>query len=134
MKNKVFLGGTCANTTWRNELIRDLHVSYFDPVVENWTSQCIEIEDTEKGSFCNIHLYVITSAMQGVYSIAEVVESVMTPDKVTILHVGPAGFTEGQLRSLRAVVDLVKRHGGIAYVDDDLKRTANVINNAFRED
>jgi hypothetical protein len=35
MKNKVFLGGTCENTTWRKELIDNLKVDYFNPVVDN---------------------------------------------------------------------------------------------------
>ena len=45
MKNKVFLGGTCASTTWRAELIPQLTVDYFDPVVEDWIPNCIEVED-----------------------------------------------------------------------------------------
>lgn len=130
--NKVFLGGTCAETTWRDELIKVIDVDYFNPVVEDWTPDCIEIENHEKTSHCNIHLYVITQEMMGVYSIAEVVESVMTKDKVTIFHVMPQGFDAPQLKSLSAVVGLVKNHGGIAYIDIDLHRTARVINYAFK--
>lgn len=130
--NKVFLGGTCANTTWRKELIKVLDVPCFNPVVEDWTPLCIETENREKELLCNIHLYVITKEMMGVYSIAEVVESAMTKDKITILHVIPEGFSPDQLRSLNAVVGLVQGHGGIAYVDSDLYRTAHVINFSFK--
>jgi len=130
--SKVFLGGTCAETTWRDELIKVIDVDYFNPVVHDWTPHCIKIENQEKSSLCNIHLYVITKEMVGVYSIAEVVESVMTKDKVTIFHVMPDGFDIAQLKSLKAVVGLVKGHGGIAYIDDDLHRTARVINYAFK--
>lgn len=36
--SKVFLGGTCANTTWREELIKLIKgISYFNPVVDDWT-------------------------------------------------------------------------------------------------
>ena len=38
--NKVFLGGTCNGSTWRDELIPMLNIDYFNPVVENWTSEC----------------------------------------------------------------------------------------------
>ena len=61
--NRVFLGGTCADTTWRNELmplLDEKHVDYFNPVVENWTPECQQIEEDEKNKKCNIHLYVIT--------------------------------------------------------------------------
>ena len=40
---RVFLGGTCANTTWRNELIpllEKMGIDYFNPVVDDWTEDC----------------------------------------------------------------------------------------------
>ena len=37
--NRIFLGGTCAETTWRDELIEQLEVDYFNPVVKNWTEE-----------------------------------------------------------------------------------------------
>jgi hypothetical protein len=133
MKNKIFLGGTCAETTWREELIRSIQVDFFNPVVENWTEDCIEVEDWQKRDVCNIHLYVITKEMKGVYSIAEVIDSTHTNKKVTILHVIPDGFDEVQLKSLKAVVKMVRENGGIAYIDEDLMRTARVINGNFKE-
>lgn len=81
--NRVFLGGTCADTTWRNELIPLLdekHVDYFNPVVENWTPECQQIEEDEKNKKCNIHLYVITKEMMGTYSIAEIIHSAHLAD------------------------------------------------------
>ena len=131
--NRIFLGGTCNETTWRNDLISVLNqLDYFNPVVEDWTSECQEIEMDEKENKCDVHLYVITSQMTGVFSIAEVIDSVHNKTKKTILHVLPEGFDEGQLKSLKAVVNLVKLRGGIAYIDSDLMRTARVINNSFK--
>jgi hypothetical protein len=129
--SKVFLGGTCNGSKWRELVIPFLHIDHYNPVVEDWTPECQEIEIQEKEVFCDIHLYVITSEMKGVFSIAETIESVMDCRKTTILHIDPTGFDEGQLRSLKAVVDMVKRHGGIAYVDKYLQRAYNVINYAF---
>ena len=126
--NKVFLGGTCADTTWREALIKMLGVSFFNPVVEDWTEKCQSIEEVEKAENCNIHLYVITKEMLGVFSIAEVIESAHMSSKQTIFHVIPDGFDEGQLRSLKAVGKMVIKHGGVAYVDSDLTRTARVLN------
>ena len=76
--NKVFLGGTCAETTWRNELmplLKEKNIDYFNPVVEDWTPECQQIEEDEKNKKCNIHLYVITKEMIGTYSIAEIIHS-----------------------------------------------------------
>lgn len=129
--NKVFLGGTCAESTWRDDLIGVLGVSYFNPVVDDWTPKCQENEEFEKAVECNIHLYVITCDMTGVFSIAECIESAMTRGKQTILHVIPEGFSRAQLKSLQAVVNMVIKHGGIAYIDKELDRTARVINFSY---
>ncbi len=75
---KVFLGGTCNGTTWRDELIKEferLHIDYFNPVVEDWTPECQAIEEDEKNNKCDCHLYVITKEMLGTYSIAEIINS-----------------------------------------------------------
>lgn len=76
---RIFLGGTCGESTWREELIPELDnlgLEYFNPVVPSWTPECIEIENQEKNELCNTHLYIITPEMSGVYSIAEMVNSV----------------------------------------------------------
>jgi hypothetical protein len=37
---KVFLGGTCNGSTWRDSLVKSLKIDYFNPVVKNWTPEC----------------------------------------------------------------------------------------------
>lgn len=128
---KVFLGGTCNNSTWRDEIIPKLKIDYFNPVVEDWTPECQQNEIDEKENKCNIHFYCITSEMTGVFSIAEVIDSVHNKFKRTILHVIPDGFTDGQIKSLKAVVDLVNSRGGIAYIDSELSRAARILNTCF---
>lgn len=130
--NKVFLGGTCATSTWRVELTTILQIDYFNPVVEDWTPECMAIENHEKAELCNIHLYVLTSASDSVYSIAEVVQSSLTKGKSTILHIIPSGFSKERLKHLDAVCQLVSANGAIAYIDKNLSRTARVINNAYK--
>tara|TARA_R110002096_G_C14149484_1_gene683799 strand:+ start:174 stop:572 length:399 start_codon:yes stop_codon:yes gene_type:complete len=131
MNNRIFLGGTCAETTWRTKLEKVLRVPSFNPVVEDWTPECQDEERLQKNNLCNIHLYVITKEMQGVFSIAEVIDSTHQKGKRTILHVIPDGFEKSQLKSLNAVCDMVNINGGIAYVDSELNRTARVINYSF---
>ena len=133
MTNKVFLGGTCAETTWRDKIIDKLseNIEYFNPVVKNWTPVDQKKEIDEKENKCNIHFYCITSEMKGVFSIAEVVDSVHNKNIRTILHIILDGFDKGQLKSLEATVDLVNSRGGIAYVDSSLMRSVRVLNYCF---
>ncbi len=34
---KVFLGDTCNGSTWRDGLIKELRINYFEPCAEEWT-------------------------------------------------------------------------------------------------
>lgn len=127
--HKVFLGGTCADTTWRDEMIPKLKIEYFNPVVKDWTAECQEIEKVEKNDKCDIHFYLISKEMQGVFSIAEVVDSVHNKDKHTLLQIVPNGFDKFQLKSLKAVVDLINERGGKAFLDENLDKSVDIINN-----
>ena len=123
---KVFLGGTCAESTWREEVMETLSLPYFNPVVEDWTPACQAEETRQKEHECQIHLYVITSEMQGVFSIAEAVESALL--KQCVFQVLPEGFTEPQLRSLQATCDLLVRNGASAFVCSDLQKCVRILN------
>ncbi|MDY8137590.1 nucleoside 2-deoxyribosyltransferase domain-containing protein [Aquimarina sp. 2201CG5-10] len=92
MNSRIFLGGTCAGTKWRDEIEKIVQIPTFNPVVDDWTPECQEIEIDEKENRCDVHLYVITSEMQGVFSIAEVIDSVHNKSKKTLLHVMPNGL------------------------------------------
>ena len=132
MKNKVFLGGTCNESTWRDRLIPMLTADFFNPVVEDWTPECQQEEIRQKNEICDIHLYVITPKMKGVFSIAEAIESAMTKGKkcvFCILYVdGNEEFDKAQIKSLEAVGSMVERHGGIWVKHfDDLPQIINEI-------
>lgn len=126
---KVFLGGTCNLSTWREELIPLLNVDYFNPVVDNWTPECQE-EELRQREMCDICLYVITPLMAGVYSIAEVVDdSNKRPEKTVFVKLRDSdglSFSSHQWKSLEAVSKMVVSNGGKSF--DSLEEVANYIN------
>lgn len=122
---KVFLGGTCNESTWREELIPLLNINYFNPVVDDWTPECQQ-EEIRQRENCDYCLYVITSNMTGVYSIAEVVDDSNKRPEKTIFCYLPDGFSEGQLRSLKQVGSMVKGNGGKVF--NDLKEISDYLN------
>jgi hypothetical protein len=120
---KVFLGGTCNESSWRNKLIEMIQCQYFNPVVEDWTPACQENELIER-VISDYVLYVITPRMTGVYSIAEVVDdSNKRPSKTLfcllnedVCNVGDRlVFTTAQYKSLQAVSSMVKTNGGTVF-------------------
>ena len=126
---KVFLGGTCNESTWRNRIISMLQIEYFNPVVDDWTPDCMA-EEIKQRNNCDFVLYTITPKMTGVYSIAEVVDdSNKRPNKTIFIRLRDDGnlrFDEGQWKSLGAVAKMVTDNGGKVF--DNLKSAANYIN------
>lgn len=126
---KVFLGGTCNGSTWRNRIIPMLEIDYFNPVVDDWTPDRM-VEEIKQRENCDFVLYTITPKMAGVYSIAEVVDdSNKRPNKTIFVLLRSdenLRFDEGQLKSLGAVAKMVTNNGGKVFYN--LKSAANFIN------
>lgn len=132
MIKKVFLGGTCAGSQWRDKIIPKLKIDYFDPLVPEWDSLAQKRELKER-EWCDYLLYVITPRMKGVYSIAEIIDdSNKHPEKTIFCFLEKdikeekndktsikklyndsyIYFSEEQTKSLIAVGNMVERNGG----------------------
>jgi hypothetical protein len=131
-KPKVFLGGTCNRSTWRDELIILLSqrwLGYFNPVIEEGWTDVARLEEIEQRKNCDFCLYVLTPEMVGFYSIAEVVDdSNKRPEKVILCILKEANglkFDDKQYRSLMAVADMVVANGGV--VLENLQKVAEYV-------
>lgn len=131
---KVFLGGTCNGSTWRDKLIPMLKIDYFNPVVENWSPEMQDIEDQEKEK-ADFRLYVITPKMTGVYAIAELIDdSNKIPEKMLFCFlVNDEGqeFSVHQVKSLAKTKQMAMKNG--ATTCSSLKEIAAILN-CFSED
>lgn len=132
---KVFLGGTCNESLWRDVIMPmflNEGIEYFNPVVDDWTEECQAEEERQK-KICSFYLYVITPKMKGVFSIAEVVDSSNKHPLSTVLVViednkfpiQDGEFTKEQKKSLDAVKKMVKTNG--ANVFDNLEDVVKAI-------
>lgn len=134
-KVKVFLGGTVNGSNWRNKIIKDLKIDYFNPVVDDWNADAIANEYLEKNHCCDFQLYIITPKMSGVFSIAEVVDSSNKKPKRTIFCIlekdDNKTFDAFQKKSLEQVKELVKNNG--SFVFNTLKECSNFLNQFYME-
>jgi len=132
---KVFLGGTWNNSTWRERLIKNLKVPYFNPVVDDWDekAQKKEIEERESAKFV---LYVITPLMKGTYSIAEVIDDSNKRPEKTLFCVlekdDEKEFDKAELKSLMQVKKMAEENG--AKVFDNLQQISDFLNNQEDKD
>lgn len=126
---RVFLGGTCNGSNWRDRLIKLLKIDYFNPVVKEWTIEAAD-EEIRQRRECDYCLYVITPRMTGVYSIAEVVDDSNKRPEKTILCIleedGEYEFNKRALGSLKMVKIMVERNG--AKVFKSLHEVAEYLN------
>lgn len=118
----VFLGGTCNGSLWRGSMEDKLKIDSFNPVVDDWTEECMaeEIKQRESCDFC---LYVITPRMTGTYSIAEAVDDSNKRPEKTIFAIAQYDESFGDdndqityedhvIKSLRQVGKMVESNGG----------------------
>jgi hypothetical protein len=120
---KVFLGGTCNGSKWRDKIIPMLLSDYFNPVVDDWTEECMrrEIQERETCDYC---LYTITPLMTGVYSVAEVIDdSNKRPEKTILVLLDQdedTRFDDSQWKSLVQVAKMVTDNGGQVFYGLDM--------------
>ena len=122
---KVFLGGTCAGRKWRNEIIPQLTCDYYNPIVKNW-NESDRLREVHERQTADYVLYVLTSDMAGVYSVAEVIDDSNKRPEKTILCVLYDGFGPKMSHSLRAVEKLAAENG--AKVCESLDEVVKFLN------
>ncbi len=135
-KVSVFLGGTCASSTWREELISmlDTNVEAFNPVVEDWTPECQAVEDLHRETD-DICLYVITPEGEGFYSFVEVVDDSNKRPNSTVmclLEEANGKAFEGHMKKCALkTAKLVAQNGTVVFTD--LEQVANYLNSLTKE-
>eukprot|EP00057_Strongylocentrotus_purpuratus_P007206 XP_011661680.1 PREDICTED: uncharacterized protein LOC100888673 isoform X1 [Strongylocentrotus purpuratus] len=70
----VFLGGSCNPTTWRRDvaipLLKQYSLTFYNPQVESWSPDLIEIEDQAK-RLADLLLFVIDNSTRSIASMVE---------------------------------------------------------------
>jgi hypothetical protein len=127
---KVFLGGTCNGSEWRDQLIPHLNIDYFNPVVAEWNQEAYQRELHER-EHCDFCLYVITPKAKGFYSISEAVDdSNKRPEKTVFCFLtedAKEQYSSHQLKSLVATRKMIEANGGSAF--ETLEEVAAYLNN-----
>lgn len=125
---KVFMGGTCNESTWREDFVKKFEAKrneckvynfkFFNPVVEDWDEEAQRKEDYEKRT-SDYWIFCITPKMTGVYSIAEVMIKLFNVPRRTIFCVldedGGKKFPEFMKRSMNKIVSDIQKMGYAVY-------------------
>ena len=125
----VFLGGTCADSVWRKQLIPMFseRIPFFDPQVTNWTREDAEREDACKLR-AKIIVFVIAAGALSTYSGFEICEEAhRAPEKLIFATVGE--LPENQLKGVAKIKKALTEMG--CQVCDSLEEIADIINSAY---
>lgn len=125
-KKMVFLGGTCNESTWRDKLIEGLEISYFNPVVQDWTKDDKEKEDQIKDS-ADYNLFVFTPKHTGFFSFVEATLLAVKSSSRTVLCVlqddDGTTFDEATKRSVDSTLTTLAEEGVKVFDSLDAVRT-----------
>ncbi len=112
---KVFLGGIKGSSKWREMLIPQLKINYFNPESLDSSREAMQKEQAEKDS-SDFILYFITPKMLEFNPVFEVVDdSNKRPQKTLFCYTSKeedAEFSNHQNKSLIATGKMVERNGG----------------------
>ena len=126
---RVFLGGTCNESTWRNDLIPQLKIGYFNPVVDDWDEEAQQQEIKERKA-CDFCLYVITPRMHGAAAVAEAVDDSNKRPEKTVFCVLQRDdwhlFDDRQMRSWKHITQMILDNGARSF--DNLVEVAAFLN------
>ncbi len=132
--DKVFLGGSCNPTTWRKDivipLLEEAGISYYNPQVDDWSPELVQIEAKEKEEAFFI-IFVIDSETRAIAPILEATEYIVEAEKQVYIVVndipdgqviGGQTITGSELKDLNRarsyLRDLIIRHNdGNIYKD-----------------
>jgi len=127
----TFLGGTCAESTWRKELIPMLHndVAFFDPQLGpgEWNDEAAAAEDACK-EVCRTLVFVLTPDSLSAYSGFEI-GTLCTQNAARIIFCAYGEFPENQVKGIGKIARDVAKMGGT--VCNSLEEIATIVNAAY---
>lgn len=95
MNHCIGLFGTCGDSKWRDPFIalyNQLHITYFDPQVDNWTSDRAKVE-AEHLQEDDVIVFPILDGTYGFGSLAEtgyaILQSFQIPERHLLIYVAP---------------------------------------------
>lgn len=143
---RVFLGGPCGATTWRQDIAIPLFsaekISFFNPQKANWSPVDMKAESEAKEN-SGILLFVIESTTRAIASMLEAVESIVGGRTVVLVvsAIQENQVIEGQdvssrqLRDLNkarlTLLDLVGRHEENSIIFPTVKEAIHYIINPY---
>ncbi len=125
----AFLGGTCATSTWRRDLIAMLHdgVPFFDPQVDDWSPEDAEREDACK-PVSRYNVFVITGDSLSTYSGWEIHEEA-SRDASKLIFATVGELPANQQKGLEKIKKGLTSMG--ATVCDSLEEIAEILNAGY---
>lgn len=127
----IFLGGSCKDTNWREQLKPLLADRYFDPVVpdDEWDDDKLNEEQQARRYECSHWVYVISSKNPGLLGVAQMVESIIlntTTSYICFLEEDGQPFAEDVAQSIQGLRELVGHY--TKHISSSINELADQIN------
>ena len=126
---RVFLGGTCNGSNWRDEIIPSLSIDFYNPVKDEWNEEAYH-EEIQAKLDSNYFLYCLTPKYTGFFSFAEVINESFHYSNQTIFcfltEDGTEKFSKDEIESLKELGSRVVENGGLWF--ENLEEVTSFLN------
>lgn len=138
--NQIFLGGT-VNSDWREQFIelwkqsddkKKKEYELFNPIVPNWTPECIAKEDEVKAD-AKLNLFVVVVGDHvGPYSFVEATEASHYGKTFLAIYDEFGKLDDKTKKSYEAIGDIIKKNGGKFEIYHGEKKMLDIVTDVFK--
>lgn len=128
---KVFLGGSIYKSFWREDLISNLNIDFFNPYLDQWDDSA-QLNIEKEKELCDFRLYVITNSNSSL-SIAEAIDDSNKYPEKTIFCILQQNSLNRKLNiddrsmvNLNKIKEIIKKNGACCF--EKLEDVSNYLN------
>ncbi len=119
MKMLIFLGGTVANSNWREGFMEDLmergilHEYFFNPVVKDWNEEAQRCEEEAKANASHLVFYIADPKQDGnplsAYSMVEATMALYDNLEKSVIIFDTEGMSGHPLKAMNQTFKVLKK-------------------------
>ena len=131
--NQIFIH-SADNPEWLGKLIPQLKVPYY--VMQSYKEEEAIQNNSDFLDSCNLHLFVIDKSLTNHdlnFLQIQITKTLLNPKQKVVIQMFKEGVDHTYKYIFRSLVRLVREHGGIGIINEDITIIAEILNHCYTE-